>query len=134
MGKVDNAELVLDTDVVIDYLRRKSALLLQATARYECALTAVTYYELLAVPTLSSRQETLLHDVVSYMPILSFNSEAAQAAAEIWRTLQGEGMLIGVPDTLIAGICLAHNLPLLTMNLRHHGRVPHLKLISHLDI
>ncbi|MBC8496778.1 MAG: type II toxin-antitoxin system VapC family toxin [Anaerolineales bacterium] len=44
--------------------------------------------------------------------------------------MQREGKLIGVLDTQIAGICLSHNLPLLTRNTDHFQRVPGLELIS----
>jgi len=36
--------------------------------------------------------------------------------------------LIGFPDILIAGICLAHDLPLLTRNQAHFERIPDLVL------
>ncbi|MBI5047876.1 MAG: type II toxin-antitoxin system VapC family toxin [Deltaproteobacteria bacterium] len=39
-------------------------------------------------------------------------------------------MDIGVKDSFIAGICEAHNLPLLTRNIKHFNRIPNLKLIS----
>ena len=127
---MDFTELVLDTDVVINHLRRRSNVLLNVTQRFECAITAVTYYELLAVPTLSNQQAHLLKNLTIAMPILPLEQASADKAAEIWRTLRFQGLSIGIPDTFIAGICIAHRLPLLTLNQRHYGRIQALTLVS----
>jgi predicted nucleic acid-binding protein len=39
-----------------------------------------------------------------------------------------------LPDTLIAGICLAQQMPLLTRNIRHYQRVMDLQLVSPADL
>jgi tRNA(fMet)-specific endonuclease VapC len=39
-------------------------------------------------------------------------------------------MSISLSDTLVAGICLAADLPLLTRNVKHFDRVDGLKLIT----
>jgi tRNA(fMet)-specific endonuclease VapC len=129
VANMEAVNLVLDTDVVIDYLRRRSLLLAQATLRFSCAITAVTFYELLAVPTLSTRQKQVLQEVRHALPILPLDEQAAAKSATVWRDLQTAGNSIGLPDTLIAGTCLAYNLPLLTLNQRHYQRIPQLLLI-----
>jgi len=44
------------------------------------------------------------------------------------RTLEAAGKPIGMADSLIAGVVLAHDGVLLTRNRRHFERVPELRL------
>ena len=53
---------------------------------------------------------------------------AARRAAELHRLLRENP--IGDRDTLIAGVCLAIQRPLLTSNLRHFQRVPGLEVFG----
>jgi tRNA(fMet)-specific endonuclease VapC len=55
---------------------------------------------------------------------------AAREAATTQRTLQQQGQIIGLPDTLIAGICLVQQMPLLTRNTRHYQRVAGLQVVT----
>lgn len=134
MEELADAQLVIDTDVVIDHLRQRTTTLREAVANYECALTAITLYELNAVPQLSERQRELLNQLRELVEVLPFDETASQKAADTWRTLNESGQLIGIPDILIAGICLANELPLLTRNVGHYGRVPGLELIGPDDL
>ena len=43
-------------------------------------------------------------------------------------------LVLDSTDTLIAGICLAQQLPLLTRNVRHYQRVPGLQVVSPTDV
>ncbi len=52
--------------------------------------------------------------------------------AEIQDSLDKKGKNIGIPDTLIAGICIAAGIPLLTLNTQHFSRIAALKLINNL--
>ena len=134
MAAVDNVQLIIDTDIVIDFLRRRSQILQKAIDHFTCGITAVTFYELLAVAVRSPQQEQRLSEFTSIVAVLPFDQEAAEAVAKIWRTLQQQGMTIGLPDTLIAGVCLAQSLPLLSRNQRHYQRVSDLQLLHPSDL
>jgi predicted nucleic acid-binding protein len=127
---LDSPRLVLDTNIIIDYLRRREETLRAALLKYNCAITAITLYELRAGIDQSARQEQLLDRLVETLLVLPFGEDSANMAASIWRTLKQRGEPIGLPDTLIAGTCLAHNLPILTGNLKHYQRVPGLIVIA----
>ena len=71
--------MIVDTDIIIDFLRRQSEVLLQVASQYHCYITAI---------------------------------------------------MIGLPDTMIAGICLSQDLPLLTRNTRHYTRVAGLQIFT----
>lgn len=123
-------QLVVDTDIIIDYLRRRTDVLRTARLHFSCAMTAVTLYELKAVGVRSERQERLIATLAEVLDVLSFDRKSAEQAAEIWRLLARKGELIGLADILIAGTCLANGLPLLTRNPDHYKRVPGLKVIT----
>ena len=62
------------------------------------------------------------------MPALPLDERAADAAAEIRRTLERSGHPIGMADGLIAGIVVSNEGALLTRNRQHFERVPGLRL------
>ena len=123
-------QLVIDTDIIVDYLRRRADVLRIARLNFSCAMTAITLYELKAVGVRSERQEKLIAILVGLLDILPFDRRSAEQGAEVWRLLASQGKLIGLPDTLIAGICLANNLPLLTRNAEHYKRIPGLEVLT----
>jgi tRNA(fMet)-specific endonuclease VapC len=124
------AQLVVDSDVVIDLLRQPAVTLRAALARLDCAVTAISLHELLATPALSARQATSMNHLLQVMPVLPFDALAAERSAEVWRSLASRGSLIGLADILSAGICLANDLPLLTRNVEHFNRIEGLKLVT----
>ena len=131
---MDTVQLVIDTDIIIDFLRGKSMLLQKAVEQFDCGITAVSLYELQAVAVRSQRQEELFADFLTTVAVLPFDHKSASMAAQIWRGLQQKGQMIGLPDTLIGGICLAHDVPLLTNNKKHFQRIANLKLLDPVDI
>src|SRR5689334_5203276 len=115
---METARLVVDTDVIVDHLRGRGGLIFEALENVRCAFTAVTIYELKAVQNLRHEQSLQLRALTKRVEILSLDSTAADVSAEIWRSLAGRGMSISLSDTLVAGICLAADLPLLTRNVK----------------
>ncbi|PID53386.1 MAG: hypothetical protein CSA58_10645 [Micrococcales bacterium] len=53
---------------------------------------------------------------------------AARAAGAVSCQLWAAGQPIGPADSLIAGVCLHHGMPLLTKNPKHFSRVPGLQV------
>ncbi|MDI6631239.1 MAG: type II toxin-antitoxin system VapC family toxin [Bacillota bacterium] len=62
--------------------------------------------------------------------VLPFGLAEARAAAKIYKELKAHNQEIGIRDTFIAGTCVANNLPLLTTNLEHFGRVNGLRVLE----
>ena len=58
----------------------------------------------------------------------AFTTEAARQAGQVRAALERQGQPIGAYDLLIAGIALAHNLTVVTRNVREFSRVPQLKV------
>ncbi len=130
---METSRLVLDTDIVIDHLRKHTDVIRGVLSQYDLAITAINHYEILSVPFLSRRQQTSLAQLLEIVEIIPFDKQASEAAAQIWNLLRAQGKSIGVLDTHLAGICLSRNTPLLTRNLSHFQRVPNLQLLSPTD-
>ncbi|MEP7356784.1 MAG: type II toxin-antitoxin system VapC family toxin [Anaerolineales bacterium] len=124
------SRLVVDSDVVIDQLRQHEFTLQRAVEHFDCALSAIGFYELNAAPHQTDQQREALTEILTVVDILAFDRVAASQAAQISRQLARQGRMIGVPDLLTAGICLANDLPLLTRNADHFGRIEGLRLVT----
>jgi tRNA(fMet)-specific endonuclease VapC len=124
--------ILADTDVLIDYLAGiqpvKDRIAGYAGAEW-LQTTAVTCFELL-----SGAGENKCGDAVrrllGTLAVLPLDRAAAERAADVRRKLDRTGQPIGMGDSLIAGIALTHNLPLMTRNRRHFERVENLKLVD----
>jgi tRNA(fMet)-specific endonuclease VapC len=124
--------IVLDTDVVSDLMRpRPSSHLLERlaeTAVAEQATTAITIGELaygarrVDRPDLYERAMRLL----SCVPILAFDREAAERYGSVRSTLERAGRRLPDPDLRIAATALVNDATLITGNIRHFERIPDL--------
>ena len=124
--------MIADTDVLIDFLQgdqpasERIALELDLG---QLATTAISRFELLAGAR-TKRQQTIIEQLLAALPCLPLEAQSADRAAEVRRTLERQGLSIGMGDSLIAGIVLDHRGVLLTRNRRHFDRVPSLALGS----
>lgn len=124
--------ILADTDVLIDALRgRDPGRIRVATALEEGVLvtTSISAFELRS-GVRSEAQAAAIADLLHALQILSFDLQAANAAARIRRELEPGGQTIGMGDYLIAGIAVSRSLPLLTRNRRHFERVPGILLVE----
>lgn len=123
--------VVVDTDIVIDFLRGRgpgAQLVRQLLGERRLRLTAVTGLELRVGADFSERQADIMRLFRSRTVPLDLGS--AVRAGEVAASLQKAGTPIGMADCLQAGICLRHGLPLATRNRRHFDRVPQLQLVD----
>lgn len=122
--------ILADTDVLIDFLEDREPAAERVSVEIErgrLGTTAVTRLELLAGAR-TDRQSALILRLLEALPCLALDAVCADRAAEVRRTLEGRGETIGMADSLIAGIALAHRAMLLTRNRRHFERVQGLAL------
>ncbi|MGN6189456.1 MAG: type II toxin-antitoxin system VapC family toxin [Conexibacter sp.] len=124
---------VVDTDVLIDYLRGRGpgAELLARLGRGGYRVTAVSAFELAlgAAHRLDPRPVQALLDA----PTLALTPRGGLLGGEALARLRGDGRAIDVRDALQAGVCLDADAPLVTRNLRHFARVPGLRVVRPAD-
>ncbi len=128
---MENRLICLDTSVLIDYYRKKDkskSLFYKLTERYGLfAVSAITEYELYLGN--SEGQNIFWDNFFSQITVLSFDSETAKKAVEIYKQLKIQNKLIEVPDILIAGTVMRFNLPLATLNRNHFERISGIELV-----
>jgi tRNA(fMet)-specific endonuclease VapC len=126
-------EPVVDTDVLIDYLRGRGpgADLLARLGRGGYRVTAVSAFEL----ALGSAHRDDPRPVQTLLdaPTLPLTPRGGLLGGEALAALRGEGRAIDVRDALQAGVCLDAGLPLVTRNGRHFERVPRLRVVAPQD-
>lgn len=113
-----SAELLVDTDVLIDHLRGTRRLV-APTERV--AISVVTRCELFAGSDEAERLNALLEPMVE-LPVDASIAELAGL------TRRSTG--IATPDALIAATALRNGLPLMTRNRRHFERVRELRVLA----
>ncbi len=124
---------LLDTDIQSNLLRPRPSPVLLAKLRAISAeqrfTSSITVGELLyGAHRLREGRERLLHQietkVLAGLEVLPFDVEAARIYGQLRAQLEADGTPIGDADTRIAAIALAHNLTVVTANLRHFARIP----------
>ena len=123
--------VLIDTSLLIDHLRRTKkdrTVFYQAARRYECVVSAITEFEFRAGSTAANHE--FVAELLDLTPVLPLDSACVSAAVTIYRDLRASNQLIALPDLLIAATAVAHQLPLLTLNLSHFERINSLKLLD----
>jgi len=108
--------VVLDTSAVIEILRgsKKGAQIEDAIGHEKVFITAFTVHEIMM-----GVKETEIYKTqgfLSSVEILVFDFSSAMASSQIERGLIKKGKKIEESDIFIAGICLANNLGLITLD------------------
>jgi len=124
--------ILADTDVLIDYLAGAQPVtdqVLKYAQSDTLHTSAVSCFELLSGAWGGKRGDRVRR-LVAAIPILPLDREAAIRAAVVHQQLARRGFSIGMADSLIAGIALVNDLPLLTRNRKHFDHVDGLRLIA----
>lgn len=126
---------VLDSDVLIDYLRgsgpgRDLVRALAHGTGYR--VTAVTAFELALGRSYGSRPRPV-HALIG-APLLPLTRKAGLRGGELLGELRRRGQAIDLRDAMQAGICLAADAPLVTRNTTHFERIPGLRVRHPADL
>jgi predicted nucleic acid-binding protein len=123
--------LLIDTSIIIDYLRKKNkrkSQFYKISATHTLFISTITLFELFA----GAKNEQKMKDidsVIEYVKMLPFTEETAKTAGEIYLALRDENKLIEAKDIFIAATALSHDLPLMTLNVKHFERIKGLEIL-----
>lgn len=123
---------VLDSDVLIDLFagQKPAGTVIPNLLEMGLAgITAVTVYELYSGAS-RARDWRRLNAFLATLTILPLDAWSARRAGAIDLSLRQKGQSINPGDNLIAGICLACDLALITRNVSHFNRVAGLKVVT----
>jgi predicted nucleic acid-binding protein len=127
--------LQLDTDVLIDFLRRPGAgpELFDRLVKPGTCMSVMTYGELwqgLLEHPRHDEQRVILEKLLGPMTILPLDESTMRQYAFLRSEMKRQGRLLPTPDLLIAATALHHNLTLVTRNRKHFDRIPSLNVAS----
>jgi len=71
-----------------------------------------------------AKRSAFVEGVLERFPLLSVDLACTRAHAQVWADLRKAGLMIGPHDLWLAATCLAHELTMVTANLREFERVP----------
>ena len=131
-----NRLTVIDTDAIVDFFANKAPwadVVSELISREEAVLTSISVFELYAGIE-GKRRLSQIEALVQNLVMLPLDIVEAALAGKIYTKLKSKGKLIGTHDILIAGICLANELPLYTKNIAHFSKIEHLRILSFEEI
>ena len=129
---MENRRILVDTSIVIDYLRRQdrpNTKFVKLFKDNELCLSTISVFELYNGATSEGKRmdiETLCNNI----EIIDFDINTAKIASEIYRDLRLKNKLIEFRDILISSTAIQHNLPVAPLNIKHFERIDNLHLIS----
>jgi tRNA(fMet)-specific endonuclease VapC len=124
--------ILIDSSVFIALERRGLPIerTLTLVGTEEAALASITAAELLFgvhrsdSPARRLRRETFVEALLDALPVLPFDLRAARVYARLAVQITTAGQPIGAHDLQIGATALAHNVGVLTWNVRDFQRVP----------
>ena len=135
MENVENG-LIVDTDILIDLLRKKDyavSLIKKLEDGVELATSAINAFELYRGAYKSRNQEKNLASVkglLNSLRILNTDEDSMEIAGKITASLERDGNMMDIRDLLIASIALVNGFGVLTNNVGHFNKIKHLRVVS----
>ena len=133
-SRVKGISCILDTDIAIDFLRRREyaqKLLENWAVEGLLAVSTLTHLEIYQGMKTGEEGATnaFLDGLVSVVVDISIARRAGMMLGE----LRSKGVTIGIADAIIAATALQFGAPLLTNNIEHYP-FPNLKVIRGLEV
>ncbi len=114
-------QVLIDTDIAIDYLRGEEALLsvMHRLWRERCAaLSVLTVYELTA--GMREREKSATKNFIAACRILELSPEIAARGGDLYREYRSRGVTLAPLDCLIADTALEKGFQVATRNVKHY--------------
>ncbi len=132
MAAMGQRDAILDSSMLIQHARSRNkhnSFFSRSLLAYYPNLSVIGVYEIEFGAYRAGRTSDIEPLQVSFN-ILPLTEQIARHAAALEANLVRQNLQIGIKDTFIAATRLIHNLPLLTVNMRHFDRIAGLELID----
>jgi len=127
--------LIVDTDILIDLLRKKDyavSLIKKLEDEVELATSAINAFELYRGAYKSRNQEKNLASVkglLNSLRMLNTDEDSVEIAGKITASLERDGNMMDIRDLLIASIALVNGFGILTNNVGYFNKIKHLRVV-----
>jgi len=132
------ARVCLDTDVLIDYLRKPSPEVKRLMERvldkkFNACITSINSFEIWYGAYLAPEKAQLAgctEEFLDQLKIVDFDYESSVEAGRVLADLRKRGEPIEIRDLFVGCICKVGSMPLITRNLKHYRRIHGLKVLT----
>ncbi|MEM3378648.1 MAG: type II toxin-antitoxin system VapC family toxin [Candidatus Bathyarchaeia archaeon] len=132
------ARVCLDTDVLIDYLRKPSPEVRRVMERIfekklNACITSMNAFEIWFDAYLAPEKAKLAQctkEFLSQMEVVDFNYESAVEAGRVLADLRKCGEPIEIRDLFVGCICKVSGMTLITRNLKQYKRISGLRVLT----
>jgi len=103
--------LLLDTNVIIDFLKQKNIAfdLFTLFSEHECFVSVITKLELLKYPSITSDEENAINEFLRLVPIISMNPAIENETIGLSRSTK-----LKLPDAIIGATAIVYGAELVT--------------------
>jgi len=128
----------LDTDVLIDYLRKpspetKRIMEYVLEKKLNACITSINAFEIWFGAFLAPEKAKLAQcteEFLGQMEVVDFDYESAVEAGRVLADLRKRGEPIEIRDLFVACVCKVKKMPLVTRNVKHYRRIRGLKVLT----
>jgi tRNA(fMet)-specific endonuclease VapC len=128
----------LDTDVLIDYMRKPSDVIKRIMKGFlerkvSVCTTSVNTFEIWLGAHLAPKQMELIEetkDFLDQLEVVNFDYETSVEAGRVMASLRKRGQVVEVRDLFVGCVCKVSGMPLITRNLKHYKRIHGLKVLT----
>lgn len=133
-SRVKGISCLVDTDIAVDFLRRREyALKLLENWSEEGLLAISTLTHLEIYQGMKTGEERATDSFLDGIVSVAVDIPIARRAGTMLSELRSKGKMIGIADAIIAATALQFGAPLLTNNVGHYP-FPNLKVIRGLEV
>ena len=106
-----NLRLLLDTNIIIDFLKQKNIAfdLFTLFSEHECFVSVITKLELLKYPSITSDEENAINEFLRLVPIISMNPAIENETIGLSRSTK-----LKLPDAIIGATAIVYGAELVT--------------------
>ncbi len=123
-------DILIDTDVVIEYLRRKeksSTELIKLMQKHDILLSSISEFELY-FGAKTERHQCDLEMIFNEVRVVPFDFGCGRIAANIWKSRELAHQHLEIKDIFIASIAIYNGVWLRTFNEKHFKGIDNLKM------
>jgi predicted nucleic acid-binding protein len=129
---MENRKILVDTSVIIDYLRNKNkqkSIFIKLFKEYDLCLSVITAFELFNGATTENKKNDI-EILCKELEIIDFDFETAKLSSSIYLDLCKMNKLIEFRDILIGATAIQKNIQIATLNLKHFVRIKNIKILT----
>ena len=128
----------LDTDVLIDYMRKPSdevKRIMKGVLERKVSIctTSVNTFEIWLGAHLAPKQTELIketEDFLDQLEVVNFDYETSVEAGRVMANLRKKGQVIEIRDLFVGCVCKVNGMALVTRNLKHYKRIHDLQILT----